>query len=182
MLKNTFCHLPGVSATREQQLWAMGLHSWNDAAVKEWAGKSRHADKLREEVARSQDRLRAGDAGYFRDRLPSKHHWRLFPEFRSSMAYLDIETTGLGSPGDHVTTIALYDGQKIWHYVHGHNLHEFGRDVSKYQVLVTYNGKCFDLPFIKTAMGLTLSQAHIDLRYVLASLGYRGGLNRALRA
>jgi uncharacterized protein len=92
------------------------------------------------------------------------------------VAYLDIETTGLGGPGDHITTIALYDGRAIRHYVHGRNLPEFARDIPSYKLLVTYNGKCFDLPILRTTFGLALNQPHIDLRYVLASLGYRGGL------
>lgn len=41
---------------------------------------------------------------------------------------------------------------------------------------MTYNGKCFDLPILRGTFGLALDQAHIDLRYVLASLGYKGGL------
>ncbi|MDP2326387.1 MAG: ribonuclease H-like domain-containing protein, partial [Gammaproteobacteria bacterium] len=72
--------------------------------------------------------------------------------------------------------IALYDGRSIRHYVHGQNLAEFARDIRDYRLLVTYNGKCFDLPILRAAFGLSLDQGHIDLRYVLASLGYKGGL------
>ena len=60
--------------------------------------------------------------------------------------------------------------------MHGRNLEDFTRDVQKYKVLVTYNGKSFDIPFIEHYFGITLSHAHLDLRYILASLGYRGGL------
>jgi len=60
--------------------------------------------------------------------------------------------------------------------VHGDNLQQFGRDIADYQLLVTYNGKCFDVPFIAANLGVHLTQAHIDLRYVLKSLGYSGGL------
>jgi hypothetical protein len=48
--------------------------------------------------------------------------------------------------------------------------------VDAYRLLVTYNGKCFDVPFIRQSMGVVLRQPHIDLRYVLRSLGYSGGL------
>ena len=41
---------------------------------------------------------------------------------------------------------------------------------------MTYNGKCFDVPFIESYFGLKLYQVHIDLRYLLRSLGYTGGL------
>ena len=45
-----------------------------------------------------------------------------------------------------------------------------------YRLLVTYNGKTFDAPFVRRCLGAPLDQPHIDLRYVLGSLGYRGGL------
>ena len=42
--------------------------------------------------------------------------------------------------------------------------------------IVSYNGKSFDVPFIENYFGIQLSHAQIDLRYVLGSLGYIGGL------
>jgi len=113
---------------------------------------------------------------YFSELLPANQHWRFFPEFRDSVAYLDIETTGLGSWNNAITTIALYDGNSIRHYVNGQNLDDFVNDVKKYKILVTYNGKTFDVPFIESYFGISLNHAHIDLRYILSSLGYKGGL------
>jgi uncharacterized protein YprB with RNaseH-like and TPR domain len=43
-------------------------------------------------------------------------------------------------------------------------------------VIVTYNGISFDIPFIEHYFNIRLDQAHIDLRYVLRSLRFRGGL------
>jgi hypothetical protein len=107
----------------------------------------------------------------------------MFPEFRGTVAYLDIETTGLSaSQGSVITTIALYDGQKIRHYVQGQNLDQFPADIGDYGLIVTYNGKCFDVPFIQQSLGIRLDQAHIDLRYVLKSLGYGGGLKGCERS
>jgi hypothetical protein len=136
--------------------------------------------RRRETVARhleaSQRQLVDKNAAFFAATLPAGEHWRLYPEFRDTVAYVDIETTGLGGHGDHITTIALYDGRTIRHYVHGQNLAEFARDIRDYRLLVTYNGKCFDLPFLRTSLGIPMDQAHLDLRYLLASLGYKGGL------
>jgi len=82
----------------------------------------------------------------------------------------------LGGPGDYITTIALYDGTSIFSYVRGRNLDEFRTDIARYKVIVTYNGRCFDVPFIENDLGIKMNHAHIDLRYVLKSLGYTGGL------
>ena len=177
MLSNTFCHIPRITPKVEERLWSEGLHSWDDL---------RHASSLpvtrvslqsvREHVEDSLLQLQKGNPRYFSDTLPSSLHWRLFPEFRHTAAYLDIETTGLSAGANAVTTIALYDGLTVKYYVQGQNLAEFQRDVAEYKLLVTYNGKCFDIPFLRQSLGLALEQAHIDLRYVLFKLGYRGGL------
>ncbi len=182
MLQNTFCHIPGVGLSTERRYWSAGLHSWdlvNGATALPVTGTK--ADALRRSIETSAAQLAAGNTTYFADTLPAAEHWRLFREFRDSVAYFDIETTGLGGPGDHITTIALYDGRDIKTYIHGQNLHEFANDIAAYRVLVSYNGKTFDAPFIRNSLGVQLDQAHIDLRYVLAGLGYRGGLKNCER-
>ena len=100
----------------------------------------------------------------------------MFPEFRSSIAYLDIETTGLDRDYDEITTIALYDGASIRTYVQGRNLNQFVDDIQDYRVLVTYNGRCFDVPFMERYFKTRFDQAQIDLRYILKSMGFKGGL------
>jgi len=119
---------------------------------------------------------------YFEGLLSASLGWRIFPEFRDRTVYLDIETDGLDSYYGHITTIALYDGSDIYWYVQGKNLDDFINDIAKYQVIVTYNGKTFDIPFIQSYFRIKLPQAHIDLRYMLASLGYKGGLKRCEKA
>jgi uncharacterized protein YprB with RNaseH-like and TPR domain len=181
VLCRTFCHVPGIGRKLEERLWAAGLVSWEAVASAGGDLEAGRREDLVRYVEESRRQLAAGNAGFFAGTLPTDEHWRLYPEFRGSVAYVDIETTGLGGPGDYVTTIALYDGKAIRHYVHGQNLAEFACDIQGYRLLVTYNGKCFDLPFLRAALGLTLDQAHIDLRYVLASLGHRGGLKSCER-
>jgi uncharacterized protein YprB with RNaseH-like and TPR domain len=131
---------------------------------------------LRHYLDQSTLHLKTCNPGFFADLQPADQLWRLFPHFRDRTAYLDIETTGMGTVDDTITTIALYDGRNIFWYVHGDNLEEFEEDIPRFQVVITYNGKCFDLPFIRNALRVQMDQVHIDLRYLLASLGYRGGL------
>jgi len=177
MLRNTFCHMPGIGAKTETRLWDAGLLSW-EAATEEAlsslpAGRRR---LLHEHTRESGSRLEADDPAYFDSLLPANQAWRMFPEFRHTMAYLDIETTGLSGDRDHVTTIALYDGESIFHYVHGRNLADFRSRIAQYKLIITYNGKTFDVPFLRAALGVPMPHAHIDLRYVLAGLGITGGL------
>lgn len=177
MLTNTFVHVPGIAARTEQQLWELGVVDW-DCALRELPDcvPARCRKCLPSAVQESRQALARGDACFFAERLEPSCHWRLYPTFASRTAFFDIETTGLGEASV-ITTIALYDGRTIRTYVRDQNLHEFPADILQYQLLVTYNGKCFDVPFVEREFpGLRLKQPHIDLRYLLASLGYKGGL------
>ncbi len=177
MLENTFIHIPRIGRVTEQKLWEKNIHTWRaylKAPSPPLKGALHRA--AREELLLSEEKLAGGDLEHFCRRLPAGERWRLFGPFHREAAYLDIETTGLGYPGDHITTIALYHRGKVRWYVHGRNLSDFARDIRECRLLVTYNGQGFDLPFIQRDLGLTLTAPHIDLRYVLGSLGYRGGL------
>jgi uncharacterized protein YprB with RNaseH-like and TPR domain len=177
MLRNTFCHVPGIGTRSEECLWSSGIHSWEGFAhTRRFPLSPRRVRSLTKYINQSIRHLEKSNHAYFTGLLPSNQHWRLFPEFRQSIAYLDIETTGLGGPGDHITTIALYDGKSVSWYVRGKNLEDFKQDIERYKVIVTYNGKCFDIPFIENEMRVRMDHAHIDLRYVLKSLGFTGGL------
>jgi uncharacterized protein YprB with RNaseH-like and TPR domain len=182
MLRHTFCHLPGVGAKTERQLWLAGLTTWEAVLDREGprtpAKPPRRlpAALLRESVAEHA----RGNLAWFDQRLPAAESWRLFADFRARCAYLDIETTGMDA-WDQITTIALYGGGVVRTYVHGRNLADFARDVAQFDVLVTYNGKSFDVPFIERCLRCRLGQTHIDLRYVLAGLGVRGGLKSCER-
>ncbi len=179
MLYNTFCHIPGIGLHTEKRMWSSGLSSWEEflrqGPSQNMLSRAR-LGSIQKYVEQSLNQLQQSRSDYFAELLPAAQQWRLFREFQSSTAYLDIETTGMGGFNDHITTIALYDGKDIFHYVRGQNLKDFRDRINGYKLLVTYNGKSFDLPFIRDTLKIPMDHAHIDLRYVLSSLGYRGGL------
>ena len=175
MLKNTFIHIPGIGHITEQRLWESGIQDWDQFTGNHSVRLSpTKMDTITTCLEQSYQHLKTGNPNYFSEYLPANLHWRFFPEFRDQMVYLDIETTGLDSWSNKITTIALYDGNSIYHYVNGQNLDDFVDDIKKYKVIVTYNGKSFDVPFIESYFKITLNSAHIDLRYIL--MGYTGGL------
>ena len=182
MLTSTFCHIPGIGLKTEYRIWESGVRAWED-----YVGRpSNHAKISRQQLAdkilrESMGHLAAKAPGYFEKALPSHLHWRLFREFRDDVAYVDIETTGLEMDFAEITTIALYDGKNVRYYVNGENLEAFVDDIFEYKVIVTYNGKCFDIPFIERYFRIKLDHAQIDLRYVLNRLGIKGGLKACER-
>jgi hypothetical protein len=176
MLYNTFLHIPGIGEKTEKQIWHSGIHCWDQWRPPFPSGLSQAKIRL---ISMQMDRFRSQDDGsarFYADLLPAGHLWRLFPHFRRATAYLDIETNGMGWEQCEITTIALYDGECIRTYVQGRNLEQFLHDIDRYEVIVTYNGKGFDVPVIESCLRTRLDQVHIDLRHILARLGCKGGL------
>jgi uncharacterized protein len=60
--------------------------------------------------------------------------------------------------------------------VKGRNLESFCDAIEGFRQVVTYNGKCFDVPFVRKKLRTPMDHAHLDLRYLLNRLGYKGGL------
>lgn len=178
MLKHTFVHLPGLGPTTERRLWAAGILTWDDFLEAEKPPlASVKVPMWRDELQTSKERLAAGDADWFGERLAPAEAWRLFFEFRDHLACVDIETDG--TPQNEVTAVSLYDGQNtVRTYAHGQNLHDFTTDILESKVLVTFNGRCFDAPVLRSHLRAVLPKAHIDLRNVLTGIGVKGGLKK----
>lgn len=166
----------------EARLWARGIKTWDDLLLHHEKGGDSPNAALAREIKVSMRHLEKRDPAYFEERLPLAHHWRLYFEFQSSAAFLDIETNGIMGSGGYITSIALYDGKREHYYVRGKNLKNFPKDLREYDLLVTYNGKAFDLPFIEREFKINVKKAHIDLRHILHGLGFRGGLKGCERA
>ncbi len=182
VLQNTFCHIPSISLKTEQRLWDAGLRCWDQCGEPLPPALSRRKLKaIMEHLPESIAQLARSNPYYFAQLLPASEQWRLFAHFRNSAAFLDIETTGLSGTADHITTVVIYDGHQVSHFIHGRNLDGLPAALQKYRLLVTFNGRCFDVPFIERYFGLRLPIAHIDLRYVLKSLGHSGGLKSVER-
>lgn len=178
MLTSTFLHVSGIGEKTESLIWSRGVPTWeaflrDPAAAGLSPGKTKRIAEVAEE---STTRLGANDHAYFARALAPREHWRAFPEFGARIAYLDIETTGM-SEWDAVTIIGLYDGHDVRIYTKDEDLPEFAEDIGQYQLLVTFFGTAFDLPFLRRRFPqLHFDQIHIDLCYALRRLGLKGGL------
>ena len=177
MIQNSFIQLPGIGKKKEISLWNNGVFSWRNYII----NKKESGVKLDEErsllhIQKCISNLAKHQVDYFYNTLPSSEEWRLYREFKNHCLYLDIETNGGDLYSGFITTIAAYDGNEIKYYVNGKNLDDFIIDVFNYKILITYNGKSFDIPFIENYFNIELNHAQIDLRYTLASLGFKGGL------
>jgi len=178
MLKNSFIHLPGVGRATERRLWQAGVHSWDDVLSRpdDVPVGPRARDRLCRGLEASMRALDERNWMFFYESLPACEEWRMLHNLPARIAYVDIETTGLSPEYNDVTCIGLYDGEKARSYVFGENLDEFASDIEAYDIVVTYNGKTFDMPFLHRKLGFVLEAPHVDLVYVSHSVGLKGGL------
>ena len=176
MLEHTFIHIPGIGAKTEQNLWRDGILTWEHFLSKNESKFSPARDTfIRENLKASLKNN--GNISFFLERLCHGELWRLFSRFKDRAVYLDIETSGLYQGVDEVTVIGIYDGKAVKSFVQGINLSEFESEIASYELIITFNGAQFDLPFIRRQFpNILLPPAHIDLRFFLRRLGYRGGL------
>ena len=179
MLRHTFIHLPRVGVVTERELWNAGVTTWEEflGARSLPARAERMRRELRVHLLKSRARFEQDDAAFFGSCLPSGERWRLYADFRHRAAFLDIETTGLSPQSSYITMVGILDVDGYTAYVRDENLEDLRPALERYDLVVTYNGAAFDLPYIEYHFGRVFSHmAHIDLRFPLRRLGYRGGL------
>ncbi len=176
MLRYSFCGLGGLSLDAERRLWQHGIVSWDDyrRCGQGIFGSARHARVLTD-IAIAETAMDQNDVRYFLHRLPVAEQVRLWPHVRTRLIYLDIETTGLGRD-DLITTAVMYNGRDLSHFVRGHDLMQLPDAIPTDAVLVTYNGRRFDLPRLRQEFGRSMSCPHLDLCPILRARGYTGGL------
>ncbi len=186
MLENSFVHLPGISPEVEKRLWSMGFHNWDQ--LEENLGElfgAKKAEKLIAALEESRAALDCGELAFFQEKLKGPEKWRFLPGLldkglATKIAYLDIESTGLGfPPAAHSTSIAvLFDGELHVEHRHDRKRELMERVEREAHCLVTFNGAAFDLPFLRREFELDLRNPHVDLRYWFAKHDRRGGLKK----
>lgn len=178
MLTSTFCCFRGLGTAAEGMLWRRGCLTWHMFThLQRPLLSAPKTGSIRNQIVEAEAALAAGLIDYFLNRLPPAHRVRVLPHVSQAIAYIDIETTGLDET-DTVTTVALTDGLSVKTFVAGKNMHELLHELARAQLLVTFNGIRFDLPFLRRRFNIDLKTPHLDLMPALRALGFRGGLKQ----
>ena len=178
MITSSFIFIPGIGEKTEERLWKSGILTWDDFKKADVPFLNETKKRTIEGYLKlGRDALDRKDSSFFAENLPQEEYWRLYKDFRDETLFLDIETTGLSRHYDVITLIGTSDGRNIKIFLKDNNLSEIVDYLQNFQIVVTFNGKLFDLRFIKKAFpGIKMPPVHIDLRYLLRSLGVNGSL------
>lgn len=179
MLRGALLHLPGIGPIRAERLRALGVRQWSDLGPLPPPGLRMGAaawEALLAQVACCDSAFACGDIGFFARGLCGPDLWRVLAAFSERAAFVDIETDGLGGSA-RVTVIACLWKGRLYTYVQNENLDEFLDLIQHVELMVTFNGACFDVPMILRCYHIPeLPCSHVDLRRVCYHAGRRGGL------
>ena len=186
MIRNSFIFLEGVGNKLEKNLWQNGIQDWDSFLKKENIQGLSKSRKLyyNRKIMEARKNLFDENSSYFLGVLPQSENWRLYDFFKEDAVFLDIETTGLSKNYDDITVFGLYDGINTKTMIQGINLNYHGlkKELEKYKLIVTFNGACFDLPFIeKRYPGLIPRVPNFDVKSITRQLGLTGGLKKIER-
>lgn len=177
MIQNTFSFIDGISESSEKKIKEAGIENWQQFLDNhhelDCLPKSK-LDKIKTELFFAQQAHEEKNISYFKNKLKEREHWKL--KDLGKIAYVDIETTGLSRWSHQITTIGIYDGIEPKVYIQGKDLHEAYEKLKEFDIVVTFNGKQFDMPFIEHHGNHKYDLIHLDLRFLLKELGYSGGL------
>lgn len=176
-LENSFILAPGVGSKTEKKLWKNGVTHWEQFESCEVINGKRHS-KICNFLEQARKNLEVGNTLFFDEKLPSKEIWRMYSNFREDACFFDIETTGLDAEKNKVTTVSFYRGGEDITLVRGQDLTQerLKKEIFESSVLVSFNGKRFDQPFLEESFDLDVQKPHIDLMYLCKRLGISGGL------
>jgi uncharacterized protein YprB with RNaseH-like and TPR domain len=180
-VENSFIPVRGVGERTERKLWERGVWTWDD--FDGTVPGPAPAERVESFVATARERLDDGDAAFFGETLPAGCQWRLYGNFREGACFLDIETTGLNKRRDDVTVVSCHRDGATETFVRGRDLtgDRLARRLADASLLVTFNGKRFDVPFLEESFGLDVDLPHVDLMYPCRRLDLTGGLKEVER-
>ncbi|MBU0457440.1 MAG: ribonuclease H-like domain-containing protein [Nanoarchaeota archaeon] len=176
MIKNSFIFLEKISNKKERNIWKQGIKDWHDFLnVENVKGISKEKKYYYDrKIKEAQNALLKEELSYFIRKLPKIETWRLYDYFKDECGFLDIEIDSYGK----TILVGISDYYNANFFVKGSNLEKdiLEKELSKYKLIITFNGSSFDLPKLKKQFGLKINIPHIDLKHLCVNLGLKGGL------
>lgn len=173
MLKQSFIFLERISKKREQVIWRQNINNWNSFLDKKkiLGISARTKPYYDRQIKKARKALLDGNSQFFASAFPSSEHWRTYAEFRDEALFLDIE-----SNGSRITVIGMYDGYETRTMLGSFDRKLLQEEIGRHKIIVTFNGKTFDIPVIEKYFNIRIGIPHVDMVHVCRRAGIDGGL------
>lgn len=172
----TFQLSKGVGPWREKDLWARGIHTWDDfeAAARKGTVMSKRLDaETLGRIAEARVAVEKGDLEALAGWIPAREHWRLYSHFADRAAFFDLEADGQTQ----ITVGGVMDRDGLATFIRGSTLPQLPVRLARSQIWVTFNGAVFDVPVLRHHFEqLARPAVHLDLKVVLRKTRQTGGL------
>lgn len=176
-LENSFVLIPGFGEKTEQKLWKHDVTHWDHVRETDFLSDNKR-NKVLDFLEKARKNLEVNNSIFFGSKLGSKRVWRLYRNFEQNACFFDIETTGLDQKKNKVTTVSFYRNGEDKTLIQGEDLtrENLRQEFFESDLLVSFNGRRFDQPFLEHNYNLDIKTPHIDLMYPCKRLGMTGGL------
>ena len=125
----------------------------------------------------SKSALEHSNIQFFVDHFKTSEHWRILDTYLDKASYFDIETTGFSSYDSEISVIVCHHKGKSYTFVNGDNLDDFLDLLDDVELMVSFSGTSFDVPFVINSFRIPeFPCPHVDLRWIAYHTGLTGGL------
>lgn len=174
----SLCMISGVSPELEMKFYQQGVTSL-EVLRNRCASffPATRAEKLNRAIRRFQKFRKLEMTDAIVNAFPCGHRVRVVRDRFEKACFLDVETDGYSR----ITCLSTCLNGEMRSFRDGANLDDFLEVWMRADVLVSFNGKRFDVPLILQTFGLSQVPAHVDLMDEARHYGYVGGLKRIER-
>lgn len=174
----SLCQIAGISPEYEIELRRRGCLSYRNLSDMTGNASTRLRRKQIDESVRVFEKCRGlGLIDAVVNAFPCGYRCRVLHDRLENVCFLDIETDA-AERRSRITCIGTMMNGVPRSFVRGENLEEFLDIWHGAEVLVTFNGKRFDVPIIQREFGLSTVPAQVDLLDEARNYGLRGGLKQ----
>lgn len=179
LTEHSLCQIAGITPELECKLMRSGMTSVAQLGLRcgEMFPISR-AERIRTSIARHRKFRELGMTDGIVNAFPCGRRVRVLSDRFERACFLDVET----DERMRITCISTLMDCQAATFTRRRNLDDFLDVWQKAELLVSFNGKRFDVPIIQRTFGLTRVPAQIDLMDEARHYGLTGGLKQIEKA
>lgn len=180
-LRQSLQLFPGIGEKKEKQLFGAQVYDWTSLIQYQKTTNDPllpSVSILEERLEQLETEFQEANFSFFTNELPNLEYWRLWQNFPERFCFLDIETTGI-SESSVTTVVSLFQNETIRTFERGKDLEFLFDSIFPEDIIVTYNGRRFDIPFLEREFHYRVKNPQLDLMNLLHSIGIKGGLKKS---